>query len=168
MRRFMIAPLAFAAILGVSTLAPAFADDSGWERIDKGGVKSGSVAAGIGDLLAVACPASTPQAQPRLIVRILALQNGYYDGKTQYNLRLVINDYRQDFAMAAKDGTFVFEAADFNQRLQLQDFVQHMIAAAAAGVDQMQLAFSSLGWRGQMPLAGADKVLDGVLDGCGQ
>jgi hypothetical protein len=167
-RRLILASFTALTVLAGGVLAPALGDDGIWERVDKRGIKTGSVTAGIGNLIAVACPASTPKAQPRLVVHIGALQNGFYDGRTTYNLRLVINDYRQDFGMTTSKGSFVFEANDFNQRQQVQDLIDHLIAAAAAGTDQMQLAFSSLGWRGQMPLTGADKVLPGLMDGCDQ
>ncbi|MET1026003.1 MAG: hypothetical protein ABWY00_02455 [Dongiaceae bacterium] len=169
MLRFAIATILCLAAAAGSLTHIAAADDSDlWQRTDKKGVKSGSVTTGVNDVVAIACPAETPEAKPRLIVHIQALQNGFYDGKTKYNLRFAMNDYRQDFAMSTLNGNFIFEAADFNQRLQFQDFVDHLRAADTAGEQRAQLSFFTLGWRGDIPLAGAAKVLDGLMDGCGQ
>lgn len=169
MLRFTIASIICLAVTAsfVTHMAAANDDDL-WQRADKKGVKAGSVSTGVSDVVAIACPASTPEAKPRLVVHIQALQNGFYDGKTKYNLRFAVNDYRQDFAMSTLNGNFIFEAADFNQRLQFQDFVDHLRAADAAGEQRAQLSFFTLGWRGDIPLAGANKVLDGLMDGCGQ
>lgn len=144
------------------------ADDTPvWQRIDKKGIKSGSIQLGIADLLAITCPASLPSAQPRLLLHVQVLQ-GAFSEKTRYNLRIVVNDYRADLAMSARSGSLFFEAKDFNQRDMFQGLVQALSSAAQTGADHAQLAISSLGWRGDMPLAGADQVLNGLMDGCGE
>ena len=145
----------------------ARADDPAWQRIDKKGIKSGSVEFGLGNLFGITCPASLPTAQPRLILHVQVLQTDYNE-KSRYNLRVVINDYRADFGMKVKDGSLYFDAADFNQRDVFGGFVQALIQAAQAGADHAQIAVSSLGWRDDLPLAAADKVLAGLMDGCGE
>ncbi len=147
--------------------APAGADGDAWKRLDKKGIKTGTIAFGISNLFAITCPAALPTAQPRLILHVQQLQTDY-DEKSRYNLRIVINDYRADFGMSAQEGTLYFEAKDFNQRDMFQTFVQQLMAAAQAGNDHAQLAVSSLGWRGDLPLGGADQVLTGLMDGCGE
>lgn len=144
---------------------PAWADDTTWHRLDKKGIKSGSVEFGINNLFAITCPASSPTAQPRLLFHVQILQTSL-DEKSHYNLRVAIDDYRADFGMSAKEGTLYFEAADFNQRDMFQTFVRELISAAKTGADHAQIAVSSLGWRGDLPLAAADQVLNGLMDGC--
>jgi hypothetical protein len=165
----MIAQLAMLVLLTLSALlpVPAGADGEAWKRLDKKGIKTGTIAFGINNILGITCPASMPTAQPRLILHVQQLQTDYYE-TSRYNLRVVINDYRADFGMSAQEGTLFFEAKDFNQRDMFQTFVQQLIAAAQAGNDHAQLAVSSLGWRGELPLAGADQVLAGLMDGCGE
>jgi len=161
-----ILPLCLAALLWSGS--GGLADDAPvWQRIDKKGIKSGSIQLGISDLLAITCPASLPSAQPRLLLHVQLLQ-GSYSERTKYNLRIVINDYRADLAMSARSGSLFFEAADFNQRDMFQGLVQALASAAQAGSDHAQLAIFSLGWRGDLPLAGADQVLNGLMDGCGE
>lgn len=138
-----------------------------WQRLDKKGIKSGRIQFGISDLLAITCPAALPEAEPRLLVHVQVLQMAY-DERLRYNLRVVVNDYRADFAMKAQSGSLFFEAKDFNQRDMFQGFVQQLMSAAQSGADHAQLAISSLGWRGDLPLASADQVLSGLMDGCGQ
>jgi hypothetical protein len=147
----------------------SFADDApaAWQRVDKKGIKSGSIQLGITDLLAIICPASLPTAQPRLVLHVQVLQTAYSE-KLKYNLRIVINDYRADLAMTARNGSLIFEATDFNQRDMFQELVQAISSAAQTGTDHGQLALFSFGWRGDMPLAGADQVLKGLMDGCGE
>jgi hypothetical protein len=164
----------FLAILLLSCIALLWSGSAGqaddapvWQRIDKKGIKSGSIQLGINDLLAITCPASLPTAQPRLILHVQLLQ-GAYSEHIKYNLRIVINDYRADLAMSAKSGSLYFDATDFNQRDMFQGLVQALSSAAQAGSDHAQLAIFSLGWRGDMPLAGADQVLNGLMDGCGE
>lgn len=147
--------------------APAGADGEAWKRLDKKGIKTGTIAFGINNILGITCPASLPTAQPRLILHVQQLQTDYNE-RSRYNLRIVINDYRADFGMSAQEGTLFFEAKDFNQRDLFQALVQQLISAAQAGNDHAQLAVSSLGWRGDLPLAGADQVLAGLMDGCGE
>lgn len=145
------------------------ADDAAlWQRIDKNGVKASNVEIGMGSMVAIACPAQTTLAQPRLIVHVQPLVNTFFDERRTYNLRLAVNDYRQEFGMKASRGNFVFEAKDINQRLQFNDLVRALIAASSAGTEKAQLALSSLGWRGEMPLTGADRALPGLMDGCDQ
>lgn len=153
-------------MVALSSATP-HADDPAWKRIDKKGIRTGAVTFGINNLVAVTCPAALPTAQPRLLLHVQAIQTDY-DEKARYNLRIVINDYRADFGMSAQDGTLYFEAKDFNQRDMFETFVQQLMAAAKAGDDHAQLAVSSLGWRGDLPLAGADQVLAGLMDGCGE
>jgi hypothetical protein len=156
--------LCLVAVLGFTT---AQADDDAWKRIDKKGIRTGTVSFGINNLVAITCPAALPTAQPRLLLHVQAIQTDY-DERSRYNLRIVINDYRADFGMSAQDGTLYFEAKDFNQRDMFETFVHQLMAAAKGGTDHAQLAVSSLGWRGDMPLAGADQVLVGLMDGCGE
>lgn len=166
--RCWLAALLMATLSLAATMPPALADDAPvWQRIDKKGIKSGSVQFGYGDVVAITCPASLPTAQPRLLVHVLALLNAY-DSKTRYNLRISINDYRADFAMTPQDGTLLFEAKDFNQRDMFQSFVQELMNAGQNGVDHAQMAIFSLGWRGDLPLAAIDQVLPGLMDGCGE
>ncbi len=122
--------------------APAGADGDAWKRLDKKGIKTGTIAFGISNLFAITCPAALPTAQPRLILHVQQLQTDY-DEKSRYNLRIVINDYRADFGMSAQEGTLYFEAKDFNQRDMFQTFVQQLMAAAQAGNDHAQEALSS-------------------------
>jgi len=166
--RSWLATLLMVALSLAATMPPVAADDAPvWQRLDKKGIKSGSVQFGYGDLVAITCPASLPTAQPRLLVHIQALLNAY-DSRTRYNLRISVNDYRADFAMTPQEGTLLFEAKDFNQRDMFQGFVQALQTAAQAGVDHAQMAIFSLGWRGDLPLAAIDQVLNGLMDGCGE
>jgi len=155
--------LLFALVVGTAAADTAPV----WQRLDKKGIKSGSVQFGVSDLLAITCPAALPEAEPRLLVHVQTLQMAY-DERLRYNLRVVVNDYRADFAMKAQSGSLFFEAKDFNQRDMFQGFVQQLMSAAQSGADHAQLAISSLGWRGDLPLAAADQVLSGLMDGCGQ
>ena len=142
-------------------------DDSVWQRQDKKGIRTASVNFGINNVIAISCPASLPTAQPLLLVHIQAVM-AELDSRSRYNLRISIDDYRADFGMTAKDGSLFFEATDFNQRQSFQDFVQEFIKAAHNGEDHAQMAVFSFGWRGDVPLAGADEALDGLMDGCGE
>ena len=147
---------------------PVAADDAPtWQRLDKKGIKSGRVEFGYGNLFAITCPASLPTAMPRLLIHVQALDTAY-ESTSRYNLRVVINDYRADFGMIPQMGTLLFEASDFNQREMFEEFVHQLISAAQAGTDHAQLAISSLGWRGDLPLAAADQALNGLMDGCGE
>lgn len=158
----------FLLLLLTVAVAGAAADGGPiWQRQDKKGIKSGRVQFGLADLAAITCPASLPSAQPRLMLHVQVLQMAYNE-KLKYNLRIVINDYRADLAMSAQRGTLFFEAKDFNERDMFQGLVQELASAAQAGADHAQLAISSLGWRGELPLAGADQVFNGLMDGCGQ
>jgi hypothetical protein len=158
------------ALLLAGTADAAMADDDPgvWQRIDKNGIKASNVEMGPGSVVAITCPAGTTLAQPRLIIQIQKLRNSFFDERRSYNLRVAVNDYRQEFGMKAMKGFFVFEAKDINQRLQFNELVQELAKASAAGADRAQLALSSLGWRGDMPLAGADRALPGLMDGCDQ
>lgn len=158
--------------LGTICLLPlipltAHADDAVWQRIDKKGIKSGSIEFGLRNLFAITCPASLPSAQPRLLLHAQTLMTDFNE-KSRYNLRVVINDYRADFGMKPKDGNLVLDAVDFNQRDIFNGLVQALIEAAKSGVDHGQIAVSSLGWREDLPLASADQVLAGLMDGCGE
>lgn len=164
--------LAAKLLLGLTLLLTSVAvhadDDSVWQRQDKKGIRTASVNFGVNNVMAISCPAATlPTAQPLLLVHVQALQAelGY---ASRYNLRISIDDFRADFGMTAKDGSLLFEATDFNQRQSFQDFVQEFIKAAHNGEDHAQMALFTLGWRGDVPLAGADEAFDGLMDGCGE
>ncbi|MDY0882867.1 hypothetical protein ACFPL7_07895 [Dongia soli] len=162
---FVLLPLLLG---GIAHAATADENPAIWQRIDKNGIKASNVEMGPGSVVAITCPAETTLAQPRLIIQIQKLRNSFFDEKHIYNLRVAVNDYRQEFGMKAMKGYFVFEAKDINQRLQFNELVQELAKASAAGADMAQIALSSLGWRGEMPLTGADRALPGLMDGCDQ
>ena len=167
-RRYRFLARLAAALLLILTSIPAHADDdSAWQRQDKKGIRTASIAFGLNNVLAITCPASLPTAQPVLLLHVQVLQ-AEFSYKTRYNLRIVIDDFRADFGMTAKDGSLFFEATDFNQRDAFQGMVQELIKAAHNGEDHAQVAVFSLGWRGDIPLASADEALDGLMDGCGE
>jgi hypothetical protein len=163
-----IIPACCATALLTTGSRPVHADDNPlWERNDKKGIKTARVDFGLKDVVAITCPASMPTAQPILLTHISALQMSL-NYQTHYNLRIVINDYRADFGMVAKESSLIFEAKDFNERDNFEGMVQALINAAQNGVDHAEMAVSSLGWRGDLPLTGADQALAGLMDGCGQ